>query len=74
MEMADGRNGANATLDDAAAEISYTGFESTKAGLNDIPAIKTGSFYSDTVSYTSSAGASASFSFTGQSQTSLMIS
>ena len=65
---ADSRDGVNATLDDAAAEITYSGFQSTQSSASDVQAFRAGSFYQDTVSYTSSAGASASLSFTGESQ------
>lgn len=63
----DCRNGANSTLDDAAAEIKYSGFQTTQSGVSDVQAIRTGSFYLDTVSYTSASGASASVSFRGES-------
>ncbi|WWC67046.1 uncharacterized protein I206_100953 [Kwoniella pini CBS 10737] len=53
------------TLDDASSQITYTGFQSATAPNSDITAIKTGTFQGDTVSYTSSGGASASFSFQG---------
>jgi hypothetical protein len=55
----------NAALDDAAAEIKYSGFQTTQSSASDVQAIRAGSFYQDTVSYTSNGGASASLSFTG---------
>jgi hypothetical protein len=45
----------------------YTGFTSTPASQSVIPAIQAGNFYQNTISYTSSAQASASLTFTGMS-------
>ncbi|ORY34968.1 hypothetical protein BCR39DRAFT_461922 [Naematelia encephala] len=55
----------NVTLDDASSEISYTDFTSTTSASSQVAAISGGTFYQDTVSYTTSAGAVASFSFQG---------
>jgi len=64
---ADGRLGINSTLDDSAAEITYRGFQTETAATSSVKAIKSGTFHSGTVSYTSSAGSTASFTFTGES-------
>ncbi|WVW81567.1 hypothetical protein I302_103562 [Kwoniella bestiolae CBS 10118] len=55
----------NVTLDDASQQITYTGFQSTSATQSDISAIQSGSFYDETVSYTSLGGASAKFQCQG---------
>ncbi|WRT63432.1 uncharacterized protein IL334_000337 [Kwoniella shivajii] len=55
----------NATLDDTSSEITYSGFQSTSASKSTIQAIQKGSFYGKTISYTSTSGAAASFSFQG---------
>ncbi|KAK8845360.1 hypothetical protein IAR55_006073 [Kwoniella newhampshirensis] len=57
--------GVNSTLDDASSKITYSGFQSTSNIQSSVPAIKKGSFYKDTISYTSSAGAAASLIFNG---------
>ncbi|OWZ30399.1 hypothetical protein C361_02020 [Cryptococcus neoformans Tu259-1] len=56
---------SNSTLDDASSEVTYSAFSSISSSQSTIPSIKRGSFYQDTVSYTSSADASASFTFQG---------
>ncbi|GFZ43783.1 hypothetical protein JCM24511_01503 [Saitozyma sp. JCM 24511] len=56
---------SNSTLDDASSAVTYTGWTSTSSVSSSIGAISSGTFYQGTVSYTSSAGASAAFSFTG---------
>ncbi|RSH90596.1 hypothetical protein EHS25_001201 [Saitozyma podzolica] len=56
---------SNSTLDDASSAVTYTGWTSTSSASSSIGAISSGTFYQGTVSYTSSAGASAAFSFTG---------
>ena len=66
------RTGVNATMDDASSVINYEGFTSTDSTQSSIQAISAGTFYQNTVSYTSSAGASASFSFQGESLPSVM--
>ncbi|CAD6575872.1 MAG: hypothetical protein TREMPRED_001507, partial [Tremellales sp. Tagirdzhanova-0007] len=64
-ELTPSGSGINATLDDASSQITYSGFTSTQAGQSSISAINSGSFYQNTVSYTSSVGSSATFSFVG---------
>ncbi|ADV24810.1 Hypothetical Protein CGB_K1110W [Cryptococcus gattii WM276] len=56
---------SNSTLDDASSEITYSGFSSISSSRSTVPAIKGGSFYQNTISYTSNADASASFTFQG---------
>lgn len=60
------RSWSNSTLDDASSAVTYTGWTSTSFASSSIGAISSGTFYQGTVSYTSSAGASAAFSFTGE--------
>ncbi|WWC85603.1 uncharacterized protein L201_000467 [Kwoniella dendrophila CBS 6074] len=55
----------NLTLDDASKEITYSGFKSTSSMSSDVAAIQQGSFHEKTVSYTSSGGSTAAFSFQG---------
>lgn len=59
------RAGTNVTIDDADPQVVYTGFTSTPANQSPIPAIQSGAVYQNTISYTSSAQASASLTFTG---------
>ncbi|XAO26428.1 hypothetical protein I312_105265 [Cryptococcus bacillisporus CA1280] len=56
---------SNSTLDDASSEVTCSGFSSISSSHSTVPAIKAGSFYQNTVSYTSNADASASFTFQG---------
>ncbi|KAI9636015.1 uncharacterized protein MKK02DRAFT_24973, partial [Dioszegia hungarica] len=56
----------NFTLDDASSAITYTGWTSTTVSSAPVEAIRSGKFWHDTISYTSSSNAAASFTFTGQ--------
>ncbi|KAL7422497.1 hypothetical protein Q5752_003145 [Cryptotrichosporon argae] len=64
-ELVESGSAVNATLDDAAAAITYTGFTSSAGSDADDAVIAAGDFYDGTVSYTATAGAAASFEFDG---------
>nr|XP_031863697.1 uncharacterized protein CI109_000949 [Kwoniella shandongensis]KAA5530769.1 hypothetical protein CI109_000949 [Kwoniella shandongensis] len=57
--------GVNSTLDDGSSAITYSGFQSTSSSSSSVSAIQNGEFYGNTVSYTTSGGAAASFTFQG---------
>lgn len=56
----------NTTVDDASSQITYSGFSSVSTTTAQLDAIREGRFYQKTVSYTSTQGAFASFSFRGE--------
>lgn len=56
----------NLTLDDASSSITYNGWTSSDSASAPLEAIRSGSFYADTVSYTGTASATSSFDFVGQ--------
>lgn len=57
---------SNQTIDDADALVQYSRFSSTPPAQSTVPDLQGGYYYMNTISYTSSAQASASLSFTGK--------